>query len=601
MEFAASLARELAQLSDRLTAAAARDAEAAAVAAASLAETAAAAAARDAEASAAAAASKHAADAGRLTARITTLTAELDTLKAQFAEQDASGALLRARADELAATNRALAMELADHVTERDAAEATARALAMERQRTAALERERTDLSAALERQRAELTATLDDERTVLTTALERERAEVAASLHRERTEMAAAFARERTGLTAALDRERAEAAAMERERSELTARLERERAELGASLEGARAEIADALARAGAAADSQAAALETSRVAAQEAAEAVARGKTVSAELEREASSLRERIAAAAAALQQAESSLERESSQRAVLAQEVAELQKQVGGTRATFREELAERLAAVFDEIARGTTVEEVLGAAANGLGDEFARVAVLAVDTGRFEPRYQRGFDSTIGVEQMGAALDDRSLLARAARSSELGVHAGASLDSLPFGGSPSLAVTAPVLVRGELFAMIYADNDGQGRAGDATALRLAEIVRRHTSLRLDGLTLELKTIGELRAYARMLLDEVEYVYRADVSARKPDAERVERLTENLRCARQIYQQRRALEAPTLPSLLEEVVAAAIATKSATAFGRELATVAAHAYPEEGELTQQGAAG
>jgi hypothetical protein len=142
-------------------------------------------------------------------------------------------------------------------------------------------------------------------------------------------------------------------------------------------------------------------------------------------------------------------------------------------------------------------------------------------------------------------------------------------------------------------------MIYGDNDGQTRPSDATALRLAEIIRRHTSLRLDGLTLELKTIGELRAYARMLLDEVEYVYRADVSARKPDTERMERLTENLRCARQIFQQRRALEAPTLPSLLEEVVATAIATRSSTPFGRELASVAPHAYPEEVELAPQSA--
>ena len=141
------------------------------------------------------------------------------------------------------------------------------------------------------------------------------------------------------------------------------------------------------------------------------------------------------------------------------------------------------------------------------------------------------------------------------------------------------------------MRGELLALIYADNDGQhGRMESTdTPARVADIVRRHTALRLDRLTVELKTMGELSAYARMLLDEVEYVYRADVSARKPDSERLERLTENLRCARQIYQQRVAVEGPAMAALIEEVITAAVAAKAGTPFGRELASVAPQAHP------------
>jgi hypothetical protein len=134
-------------------------------------------------------------------------------------------------------------------------------------------------------------------------------------------------------------------------------------------------------------------------------------------------------------------------------------------------------------------------------------------------------------------------------------------------------------------------MIYADDHGRPPVDDGrhTSARIADIVRRHTALRLDRLTIELKTMGELRGYAKMLLDEVEYVYRADVSARKSDAERLERLTENLRCARQIYLQRASVEGPVMTTLIEEVLAATVAAKSATPFGRELASIAAAAQP------------
>ncbi len=551
MDFSSSLARELALLSDRLTAAAARDVE---------------------EASAAAAAA-HAAETASLNARIGELTAAAATLKKQITDLEAAGERVRAKADELAAANRTLALELADRVGDREAAETTAVALRDERERRTIVERERNELAEALER-----------ERVTLTTTLERERAEAAKALDQERS-----------GAAQAIERERTDAAkSLERERSDMTRAFERARMELSSALEQERSSNADVLARATALTDTQSASLASARTAAQDASEAFEREQTARLELERELVPLRERAAESAAALQEAEAALEREAVVRATLEQETIALRRQAGSGRAAVREELADRLSAVFDDIARGASVEEVLGAAANSLSEDFARVAVLAVNDGRLEPRYQRGFDPASGVEQAIVALGDGSMLAGAARSDDLGVLAGDRLAALPFGGSPSLAVTAPISVRGELVALVYADNDGQPRATEATALRLADIVRRHTSLRLDRLTLELKTIGELRAYARMLLDEVEYVYRADVSARKPDGERVERLTENLRCARQIYQQRMALEGPALPSLLEEVIAAAIAAKSSTPFGRELAAIAAHAHPQAVEV-------
>jgi hypothetical protein len=268
-----------------------------------------------------------------------------------------------------------------------------------------------------------------------------------------------------------------------------------------------------------------------------------------------------------------------------------ETALLREELGAARAAHRDRTVAQLSHTFEEIDRGASVDDVLSAAANALADDFPRVAVFTAANGKLEPRYQRGFEEASGIERAVPDPADGSLLGRAASSPELGVHQMGPTVDLPFAGSPSMVVTAPVVVRGELIAMIYADDHGRPPVDDGrhTSARIADIVRRHTALRLDRLTIELKTMGELRGYAKMLLDEVEYVYRADVSARKSDAERLERLTENLRCARQIYLQRASVEGPVMTTLIEEVLAATVAAKSATPFGRELASIAAAAQP------------
>jgi hypothetical protein len=273
-----------------------------------------------------------------------------------------------------------------------------------------------------------------------------------------------------------------------------------------------------------------------------------------------------------------------------------EAALLREELTIARSSNRERLVARLGQLFEDIGRGASVEDVLSAAANGLTEDFGRVAVFAAQNGRLEARYQRGFDPDSGFGQVVPELNGGSLLARAAASDELGLVMADAVTDLPFSGTPSVIVTAPVKVRGELLALIYADNDGQPALMESTdtPARVADIVRRYTALRLDRLTVELKTMGELRAYARMLIDEVEYVYRADVSARKADSERLERLTENLRCARQIYQQRVAVEGPAMAALIEEVITAAVAAKAGTPFGRELASVAPQAHPAAVEV-------
>ena len=50
--------------------------------------------------------------------------------------------------------------------------------------------------------------------------------------------------------------------------------------------------------------------------------------------------------------------------------------------------------------------------------------------------------------------------------------------------------------------------------------------------------LERLTIELKAVGALRAYAQMLLDEVDNAFNADTTANVSASERRERLSENL---------------------------------------------------------------
>ncbi len=208
------------------------------------------------------------------------------------------------------------------------------------------------------------------------------------------------------------------------------------------------------------------------------------------------------------------------------------------------------LITRLHDVFERIAQSTTVDEVVIAAAHGLVEHFGRVGVFIEGT---------------QVVQLG-------------REAPL-------LDP----ASPSI-VSAPITVRGHTLATLLADD--QVRSG-GEGVQLAALLGRHAMLALERLTVELKAIGELRAYAQMLLDEVEYVFNADTAANLSAADRLEHLKENVRCARQIYGQRSTLEGPAAAAVLDDVVAGILKTKAETAFSRELASL-----EQQAELTRSG---
>jgi hypothetical protein len=269
--------------------------------------------------------------------------------------------------------------------------------------------------------------------------------------------------------------------------------------------------------------------------------------------------------------------------------LEQNVAEktaLAAQLEIAQSSQRGPLLRNVHAAFERVVQSAAVEEVLEAVADGLSGDFSRVAVFTIRENRLEPAYRYGFEEHSGIGKVVIPLTVDSLFTQALNADAVCASgADAIADGAPFGGSPEFVVAAPIKIRDEVMAVIYADDSGMSAPADPEdRMRLAELLKHCAVLRLERLTIELKTLAELRSYAKMLLDEVEYVYAADLNAGKSDAERQARMQENLRCARQIYQQRVASEGPAAAMVLEQQIKASAEAKSESPYGRDLAFVA-----------------
>jgi peptidoglycan hydrolase CwlO-like protein len=365
----------------------------------------------------------------------------------------------------------------------------------------------------------------------------------------------------------------------LETEKARLEARKNQLESEKG-RLEKERNELAEALTRAETAAHESEKALLESKVAVRQAEALKDREMGARAAAELELHQLRQLLDSAHTDTLRINEELEQQVADRGLMA---AELES----ARSRDRGYLLHRLQTALDRSLRSTSIEDVLIASAQGLVDEFARTAVFVVKETRLDMAWESGFDAQSGIAKVVIPLGVDSLLTQTANADGVRAFHADNVDDpalAPFGGSPSLIVTAPVRVRGETLAVIYADDAG-GRSLAASAedsARLVDLLRTSAMLRLERLTLELKALAELRSYAKMLLDEVEYVYAADVKAAKTDAERMDRLEQNLRCACEIYQQRVSGEGPAAAALLGEEISAATAPQ--THFARDLAAVA-----------------
>ena len=239
---------------------------------------------------------------------------------------------------------------------------------------------------------------------------------------------------------------------------------------------------------------------------------------------------------------------------------------------------------------DGLTRATTVAELLAALVRQLRNEFSRVALFRVKGKRLEGELQLGFELTTDITKLVIPFSVDSLLTRAASSGavEILLDSEQGDGNIPFGGKPTAALALPVLLHGEPLAVVYVDDAAESgsasdMAADEASIGFAKLLVRQTVVLLMRLTHELKTLSDLRRYATMLLQEAECIYMADAEAKRTVGQMRSRLKENLKCARQLYAQRAAMEGATAAALLDEQIASVIDLQGNTPFGRLLAEV------------------
>ena len=209
----------------------------------------------------------------------------------------------------------------------------------------------------------------------------------------------------------------------------------------------------------------------------------------------------------------------------------------------------------LLTVFTALERAATIEELLACATDSLTHEFSRVAVIEIRGNRLRSGRHCGFDRDLSNLTIPLYAD--SLLARAFASGQLEtLLPNAETDSetaLPFGGSPGCAIAMPLAVERKIAAVIYADDsDAPEFAGTAphSRLKFAELLRQHARLVLFRISVEHRTVAELREFAAMLVEELTFAHAQDVEAGLSSLECQHRLRNGVELSRGIYGQRAA---------------------------------------------------
>jgi hypothetical protein len=236
-----------------------------------------------------------------------------------------------------------------------------------------------------------------------------------------------------------------------------------------------------------------------------------------------------------------------------------------------------------------IGGGNTTEDILASLANGLTHDFSRVAVFRFRASRFNCEYEVGFGPKIDMSKATIPVTTDSPLTRALSSNKAESFAARALAEsgcTMLAGTPQAVLTIPVTVFDETLAVIYADDSdrAQKQTHGEQAASFAEVLRRFAIPLLEKRSIAPKLREELREYAALLLEELEYVHTSDANAGKKDAEIRAHLKENLNGARDMYQQRVASEPPAAAALFDEKLRSIVDAKANTPFGKDLVATA-----------------
>ena len=145
--------------------------------------------------------------------------------------------------------------------------------------------------------------------------------------------------------------------------------------------------------------------------------------------------------------------------------------------------------EHLQHVFATLDDGGSVADVLAMMVEELAQEFPRVALFHVSGDHLEGVRQVGFAPPGDVCKLAMPLSVDSLLRKAVTTGRPETVAAeqAHDDQTPFGGTSRCAVALPIVIAGEAFALIYADDAGQPQS-DLTAMTELASASRHSMLR-----------------------------------------------------------------------------------------------------------------
>jgi hypothetical protein len=241
----------------------------------------------------------------------------------------------------------------------------------------------------------------------------------------------------------------------------------------------------------------------------------------------------------------------------------------------------------LVKVAEAMAEAGTMDHVLNAMVDSLSAEFSRVALFRVQRNRLEGVREIGFQDHVDLSNIVIPRTIDSLMTRAVKSGRVETLSGtevADASGTPFGGTPTAVLALPIVVDGEAYAVVYADDAGEkGQAFGSSELRtkFAELLQQYSAPLLARLAAELKSLAGMREYATLLVDELEYTYSAQVGAGAADDTRRENLEQNLDCARGLYLERARAEGPRAAKILDEQLQHALKTHQNSPFGRDLA--------------------
>jgi hypothetical protein len=157
--------------------------------------------------------------------------------------------------------------------------------------------------------------------------------------------------------------------------------------------------------------------------------------------------------------------------------------------------------------------------------------------------------------------------------------------GEAAVGLPFGGTPSCAMAIPFTVDGATVAMIYADDSDMpefATAAPQTRAKFAELLQQHAALALLGLRAGERKSADLRRFAGLLVDEIEYAHAADVKAGRNALERQQTLRHQVEHARRLHAERTNQDAAAA-AVFEEHLAALIEARRDSVFGTDLGHV------------------